>query len=116
MPRFHHANLGVPPDLDEAEGAFLVNVLGYRKMEVPPELEGLARWYEGEDSSQIHLSIDPDHHGAAIAHTAIEVDEGIQVRLDGAGIAYKSGGRGDVTVMFCADPAGNNWELRRTKS
>ena len=43
MPRFHHANLGVPPGLDEAEGAFLVHVLGYRKMEVPPDLEGRAR-------------------------------------------------------------------------
>jgi hypothetical protein len=30
MPRFHHANLGVPPGLDEAQGAFLVDVLGYR--------------------------------------------------------------------------------------
>ena len=112
MPRFHHANLAVPPGLDEAEGDFLVDILGYQKMDVPPELAGLARWYEGEDSSQIHLSIDPDHRPAAMAHTAIEIDDGIGARLDAAGITYKSGGRGGVKVFFCEDPAGNHWELR----
>ncbi|OHV62137.1 glyoxalase [Pseudofrankia sp. BMG5.36] len=113
MPRFHHANLGVPPGLDDAEGAFLVDVLGYRKMDVPPDLAGIARWYEADDGSQIHLSIDPDHRPAARAHTAIEVDEDVERRLDAAGIAYRSGGRGDLAVVFCADPAGNHWELRR---
>jgi hypothetical protein len=113
MPRFHHANLGVPPGLDEAEGAFLVDVLGYRKMEVPPDLRGIARWYEADDGSQIHLSIDPEHRPAARAHTAIEVDGGVEARLDGAGVAYRSGGRDGLTVIFCQDPAGNQWELRR---
>jgi catechol 2,3-dioxygenase-like lactoylglutathione lyase family enzyme len=113
MPRFHHANLAVPPGLDEAEGVFLVDVLRYRKMEVPPDLEGLARWYEGEDTSQIHLSIDPEHRPAAMAHTAIEVDDEIEARLDAAGVPYKSGERGGLALVFCEDPAGNRWELRR---
>jgi catechol 2,3-dioxygenase-like lactoylglutathione lyase family enzyme len=113
MPRFHHANLGVPPGLDEAQGAFLVDVLGYRKMDVPSDLQGIARWYEADDGSQIHLSIDPEHRPAARAHTAIEVDDGIEARLTAADIPYRSGGRGELVVVFCADPAGNQWELRR---
>jgi hypothetical protein len=112
MPRFHHANLGVPPGLDEAEGAFLVDVLGYRVMEVPPDLEGRARWFEADDSSQIHLSVDPEHRPAARAHTAIVVDNGVAARLDASGIAYQSAGRDNMTVVFCEDPAGNRWELR----
>jgi catechol 2,3-dioxygenase-like lactoylglutathione lyase family enzyme len=112
MPRFHHANLGVPPGLDDAEGTFLVDVLGYRKLEVPPDLQGRARWYEADDSSQIHLSVDPEHRPAARAHTAIEVDHDIMRRLDASGIAYQSTGRDGMTVVFCEDPAGNRWELR----
>jgi hypothetical protein len=112
MPRFHHANLGVPPGLDEAEGAFLVDVLGYRRMEVPSDLQGLARWYEAEDSSQIHLSVDPEHRPAARAHTAIVVDRGIADRLDASGVAYQAADRDNMRIVFCEDPAGNKWELR----
>lgn len=115
MPRFHHANLGVPPGLAEPEGAFLVDVLGYRKLPPPAELVGRANWYEADDGSQIHLSVDPDHRPAARAHTAIEVDEGVEARLDTAGVAYRSGGFGDLVVVFCDDPAGNHWELRRPR-
>jgi hypothetical protein len=113
MPRFHHANLGVPPGLDEREGAFLVGVLGYRKLVPPAELVGRAQWYQADDGSQIHLSVDPDHRPAARAHTAIEVDAGVEDRLDAAGITYRSGSFGDLVVVFCEDPAGNQWELRR---
>ena len=113
MPRFHHANLGVPPGLEAREGEFLVDVLGYRKMHVPPDLEHVARWFEAEDSSQIHLSIDTEHRPAALAHTAIEVDDEIETRLDAAGISYTAGERGGLRVVFCDDPAGNRWELRR---
>lgn len=112
MPRFHHANLGVPPGLEDAEGAFLVDVLGYRPMEVPAELVGRARWYEADDASQIHLSTDPDHRPAARAHTAVEVDAGVEARLRTAGIDYRGSGRDGLTVLFCSDPAANSWELR----
>jgi catechol 2,3-dioxygenase-like lactoylglutathione lyase family enzyme len=114
MPRFHHANLGIPPGLDQAEGEFLVDVLGYRKLPAPPDLIGRARWYEADDGSQIHLSIDPEHQGAAMAHTAIEVDDAIESRLDGAGISYRAFEREGLRVLLCDDPAGNRWELRRS--
>jgi catechol 2,3-dioxygenase-like lactoylglutathione lyase family enzyme len=113
MPRFHHANLGVPPGAEDAEDAFLVDVLGYRKAVVPPQFEGVARWYDAGDGTQIHLSIDPEHRAAARAHTALEVDAGIEARLDAAGVAYKASDRDGVRIVFCADPAGNAWELRR---
>jgi catechol 2,3-dioxygenase-like lactoylglutathione lyase family enzyme len=114
MLRFHHANLGVPPELDQAEGMFLVDVLGYRRMKAPPDLEDVARWFEADDGSQIHLSIDPEHRAATMAHTAIEVDDAIETRLDGAGIIYRAHERGGLRVIFCDDPAGNHWELRRS--
>jgi catechol 2,3-dioxygenase-like lactoylglutathione lyase family enzyme len=112
MPRFHHANLGVPPGVEEAQGAFLIDVLGYRKMDVPADLEGIARWYEADDGSQIHLSVDPDHRPAARAHTAIEVDDEIETRLEATGVAFRSAGRDGLGVVLCEDPAGNRWELR----
>ena len=112
MPRFHHANLGVPPGVDEAEGIFLVDVLGYRKLEAPPDLQGRARWYEADDHSQIHLSIDPDHRPAARAHTAIDVDGEIESRLHASDIAFQSAERDNLRVVNCEDPAGNRWELR----
>jgi hypothetical protein len=114
MPRFHHANLGVPPGLEDNEGSFLVDTLGYRKMDVPVDLQGIARWFEADDGSQIHLSLDPAHMPAAAAHTAIEVDDAIEARLDAAGIAYRAGERGKLRVVLCEDPAGNRWELRRS--
>jgi catechol 2,3-dioxygenase-like lactoylglutathione lyase family enzyme len=113
MPSFHHANLGVPPGLEDAEGAFLVDVLGYRVAEVPPEFAGRARWYDADDGTQIHLSSDPEHRPAARAHTALEVDDGIEDRLDAAGVTYNASDRDGVRIVFCADPAGNSWELRR---
>jgi hypothetical protein len=112
MPRFHHANLGVPPGLETAQGAFLVDVLGYRTMDVPPDLVDRARWYEADDGSQIHLSVDPDHRPSARAHTAVTVDDEIEARLTDAGIAYRTAGW-DTVIVFCDDPAGNHWELRR---
>lgn len=114
MPRFHHANLGVPPGLEVSEGTFLVDVLRYRQMNVPADLERVARWFEADDGSQIHLSIDAEHRAAAMAHTAIEVDDAIETRLDAAGITYTAGEHGGLRVVFCDDPAGNRWELRRS--
>ena len=112
MPRFHHVNLGVPPGVEEAEGAFLVDVLGYRKVDVPADLVGRARWYEADDGTQVHLSLDPEHRPAARAHTAIEVDDrdAMVARLDAAGVEHTS--FAEASVVLCSDPAGNRWELR----
>lgn len=113
MPRFHHANLGVPPGLEEVEGNFLVDVLLYRKIDPPADLQRVALWYEADDGTQIHLSSDQEHRPAAAAHTALEVDDAIETRLDAAGIDYRTFERDDVRIALCADPAGNRWELRR---
>jgi catechol 2,3-dioxygenase-like lactoylglutathione lyase family enzyme len=114
MPRFHHVNLGVPPGVEEAEGRFLVDVLGYRKVDVPPDLVGRARWYEADDGSQVHLSLDPEHRPAARAHTAIEIDDraAVQARLEAAGTEHTADSFRGVHVVLCTDPAGNRWELR----
>ena len=115
MLRFHHVNLGVPVGGAEAEGAFLLEVLGYRRVVPPPELAGVARWFESEDGRQIHLSEDPDHRAAARAHVAVEVGSdlaALEQKLHSAGIEYSTVGVDRQPVVFCRDPAGNRWELR----
>src|SRR4051812_15796110 len=121
MSRHHHVNLGVAPGQLEAQGSFLVDVIGYRPVEPPEDLLALGfrpSWYEAEDGSQIHLSEDPDHHAAAFAHVAIELDEpdlaAVEKRLAAADIGFKSmDPRGSFPrVVFVQDPAGNRWELR----
>jgi catechol 2,3-dioxygenase-like lactoylglutathione lyase family enzyme len=116
MARFHHVNLGVPPDGAPAEGEFLVGVLGYRHVEPSERARGFgALWYETDDGTQVHLSIDPDHRPAARAHTAIEIGDEIEEvagRLRAAGIEFGDSEFDGNRVLFCQDPAGNRWELR----
>ncbi len=119
MLRLHHVNLGVPVGEAEAEEAFLVDVLGYRRVPTPPDLAATfarqARWFESEDGTQIHLSEDPEHRPAARAHVALEVDDELSAfvaRLEYAGLDHATFEGGDIHVVFCQDPAGNRWELR----
>jgi Glyoxalase-like domain len=116
MPTFHHANLGLPPDLAEAEADFLVEILGYRRLEPPKMAADFgARWFEADDGTQVHLSLDPEHTPAAKAHTAIVVGDesaAIEDRLTEAGIAFKATEFDGTRIVLCKDPAGNRWELR----
>jgi catechol 2,3-dioxygenase-like lactoylglutathione lyase family enzyme len=115
--RFHHVNLGVPPDKLESEATFLVDVLGYRPVKPDVRLAGLgARWYESEEGAQVHLSGDPDHRPAARAHVAIEFGPelaDVEERLQKAAVEFDASERaGFPRVVTCRDPAGNLWELR----
>ncbi|MGF7236774.1 MAG: VOC family protein [Frankia sp.] len=116
MPRFHHANLGIPPELADAEADFLVGILGYRRLEPPSAaLAYGARWFEADDGTQVHLSLDPDHVPAAKAHTAIDVSgecAEIESRLAAADVPFTAGEFNGGRVVICKDPAGNGWELR----
>ena len=115
MPHFHHVNLGVPVGEAEPEEAFLVDVLGFRRVTPPPELVDRARWFEGEDGKQIHLSEDPDHRPAARAHVAVDFGDELaelQRKLERAGHEYSTFDGSDIRVVLCLDPAGNRWELR----
>jgi catechol 2,3-dioxygenase-like lactoylglutathione lyase family enzyme len=116
VPTFHHANLGTPPDLAEAEADFLVDILGYRRLEPPKIASDFgARWFEADDGTQVHLSLDPDHSPAAMAHTAIGVRgerDAIETRLTDAGVPFKAAEFDGNRIILCKDPAGNRWELR----
>ncbi|HLN15725.1 MAG TPA: VOC family protein [Acidimicrobiales bacterium] len=116
MPTFDHANLGVPDGGAEAEAAFLVDVLAYRRVAAPPDIEARFHpmWFEGEDGCQIHLSVDPDHRPAARAHTAVRCGDdlpAVEARLEAAGYEFKTNEGGGRRVLFVVDPAGNRWEL-----
>ena len=116
MRRIHHINLGVPPELIDAEGEFLVDVLGYRRAELDPAAAQVgANWFDADDGTQIHLSPDPEHVAGRRAHTAIVVGDEIDIiekRLEAAGSSYDVGEFGGRRLLFCADPAGNRFELR----
>jgi catechol 2,3-dioxygenase-like lactoylglutathione lyase family enzyme len=114
---FHHVNLGVPPDDVDAEAGFLVQLLGFRPVPRDESMGAIgARWYEGDDGAQIHLSADPDHRPAAKAHVAIEYGPDlttVEERLLQAGVAFERAALpGFPPVLLCRDPAGNSWELR----
>jgi predicted enzyme related to lactoylglutathione lyase len=117
MPRFHHANLAVPADGTAAESDFLVSVLGYRRLEAPKEMAKFnVNWFEADDGSQIHLSVDADHVPAAKAHVAIVLGDELDAvarRLTAKGIDNEHFDTPDGNhVVLCRDPAGNRWELR----
>jgi len=119
VPKLHHVNLGVPPELEADEMTFLVDLLGYRRL--TPEVTADervrvgARWFEGDDGVQIHLSLDEEHQAAAKAHTAVTVfDEvdGIRTRLEAASYPFDEAEFDGTTFLIVRDPAGNRWELR----
>ena len=116
VPTFHHANLGIPPELADAEADFLVGILGYRRLEPPVAAADFgARWFEADDGTQVHLSLDPAHTPAGMAHTAIDVGgecDAIAARLEDAGIRFKTAEFDGNRIILCKDPAGNRWELR----
>jgi len=115
MARLHHVNLGIPVGGTAAEAGFLVDLLGYKRVEPPAALAAVAKWFEYEDGTQIHLSEDPDHRPAARAHVAVELGEqlsALEKVFDHVGYAYTSFDSQDMRIVFCEDPAGNRWELR----
>ena len=116
VPTFHHANLGIPPTLADAEAEFLVSILGYRRLDpLKTAADFGARWFEADDGTQVHLSLDPAHTPAGMAHTAIDVrgeSDAIAARLNHAGIRFKTAEFDGKRIILCKDPAGNRWELR----
>jgi catechol 2,3-dioxygenase-like lactoylglutathione lyase family enzyme len=119
MPRFHHVNLGVPIDGLDAESDWLVEVLGYQRLDPGGELAAMgACWFETEDGSQVHLSRDPEHRAAARAHVAVVYDDlgPVERALAERGDEFGVSEREELKVLFCQDPAGNRWELRQHAS
>ena len=115
MARLHLVNLGIPVGGTDAEAGFLVDLLGYKRIEPPQSLASVAKWFEYADGTQIHLSEDPDHHPAARAHVAVELGEELgplEHALEQADYAYTPFDSQGMRIVFCEDPAGNRWELR----
>jgi hypothetical protein len=114
MAKLHHVNLGVLPDGVTDEEGWLTDVLGYHRLDLPPDLKGRARWFASADGVEVHLSADPEHRPAAAAHVALVVDDldDLGHRLDDRSVEYTRSTNRDLGVIICRDPAGNRWELR----
>jgi catechol 2,3-dioxygenase-like lactoylglutathione lyase family enzyme len=116
MPSFDHVNLGVPVGGAEQEAAFLVEVLGFRRVDPGPEASarGNPTWFEGDDGGQVHLSTDPDHRPAARAHVAVVLGDELpaaEQRLVAGGYACEVMSFNGRDRLLTKDPAGNRWEL-----
>jgi hypothetical protein len=115
-PAVHHVNLGIRADQVEAETSFLIDVLGYEHAHVPDVLQARGvMWFDAIDGTQVHLSVDPDHRPAGMAHTALHYGDGlaaIRDRLVARGVEHSVTGLAGTALVMCADPAGNRWELR----
>jgi catechol 2,3-dioxygenase-like lactoylglutathione lyase family enzyme len=114
---FNHVNLAVGNGRFEEEEDFLVNVIGLRKLERPPNLDGPLRQYAFPTGGEIHLADDEGFVPSTKCHVAIDVGDdlpAIVTRLEAAGIEVKvltTDGR-----RFAVDPAGWLWELRPAAS
>jgi len=121
----HHVNLCVPPTIPDEAGAEQpgtdverrwLEMLGYRRVEAGPEISAMAQvhWFEGDDGTQVHLTIDPEHAPSARAHTAIRLDADLDAtveRLETAGHRCNTIAFDGDRHVFANDPAGNLWEL-----
>lgn len=114
--RLHHVNLGYPPGGEQDEIAFLTEVLDFRRVPAPPEFP-TARWFEDESGLQIHLSEDPGHRPADMAHVAVVLGDMLETvtgRLEDRGVPTEGFQTASLQAVTCRDPAGNRWELRST--
>jgi catechol 2,3-dioxygenase-like lactoylglutathione lyase family enzyme len=117
MPRLHHVNLGVPTEGIDAQAAFLVDVLGFRRVQPEPEITAFhVQWFDDDEGIQIHLSADPEHRPAARAHVALSIDDvdSLRQRLEAADVDFTTNEFDGLRILFCRDPSGNRWELRET--
>ncbi len=112
----HHVNLGVAGAQLGAEEGFLTDTLGFRRVAPPPELAGRARWFECEDGVQVHLSTeDPGVTPSQRGHVALVLGadlDAVRTRAEAAGLLTEAPD-GRPGIVFCTDPAGHRWELRR---
>lgn len=116
--RIDHVNLCVPDDRVDAETSWLVDVLGYRPVTPGPDAAkfGTLYWFEADDGSQVHLTIDPEHRPSGRAHTAIHLGGDLDAVLDRVQTSSGQASSGGITFdggrhVFAKDPAGNLWEL-----
>jgi catechol 2,3-dioxygenase-like lactoylglutathione lyase family enzyme len=109
-----HVQLAIPAGEEGRCDDFYVGLLGFTRLEKPPDLAARGgRWYQ-RDQAILHLGVDSHFVSATKAHPALVVDdyEGLVSRLEGAGITT----RPDDTIpgrrrCHLDDPVGNRLEL-----
>ena len=120
MPRIDHINLSVPETVGSAAGtdaeATWLATLGYVRADPGPEASelGTLNWFEADDGTQVHLTVDANHSPSAAAHTAIRLDAALDdtiERLEAAGHRCSTIAFDGDRHVFATDPAGNLWEL-----
>ncbi|HSO96625.1 MAG TPA: VOC family protein [Acidimicrobiia bacterium] len=114
--RLDHINLCVPEGGVDAEIRWLVDLLGYRRAEPGPEIARLGPlyWFEADDGTQVHLTIDAEHRPSKRAHTAVDLGDQLDpviARVEASGQETFSIANDGRRQVFATDPAGNLWEL-----
>jgi catechol 2,3-dioxygenase-like lactoylglutathione lyase family enzyme len=114
VPTLDHVNVCVRDAAAETD--WLVGMLGYRLATPGPEASELGTlfWFEADDGTQVHLTVDPSHQPSAAAHTAIRLGDVLDAtvtRLEGAGHRCNTIAFDGDRHVFTNDPAGNLWEL-----
>ncbi len=121
----HHINLSVPPTVADAAGTEhsgtdaerrWLETLGYHRIEPGAEIAAMTQvhWFEGDDGSQVHLTVDEHHAPSKLAHTAISLGEALDTtiaQLEATGVRCNTLAFDGDRHVFANDPAGNLWEL-----
>ena len=120
MPALDHINLCVPESVGDVSGTdaeeVWLKVLGYSRVQPGPDASELGAlfWFAADDGTQVHLTVDPNHHPSTAAHTAIRLDDALDATIE----ALEHSGHRCTTIsfdgdrhVFATDPAGNLWEL-----
>lgn len=111
---FHHVQLAMPSGREDEAERFYSGVLGLRRVEKPPALQGRGGcWFRGE-GVEVHLGVESPFAPARKAHPAFLVrglDE-LRDRLERAGVEVAT----DVDLegyrrFYASDPFGNRLEL-----
>ena len=121
MPIVDHINIGIHEDRLNDEERFLVDMLGFHRIQSGPEVTARFNpiWFEDDGGKQVHLSLISDYAAAPGSHIALLFDDAVaevveRLRAEGYEIAAPMNMDGSL-LFFVSDSSGNRWELHDTR-
>ena len=111
---FHHVNVTVPPELEDAAKGFYGSVLGLKQIPKPATSRQSGAWYE-IGSTQLHLSVEVEEQALSSRHVCFTVSDLAEAeqRFREAGIEIIPDPRPNPNSprFYVRDPAGNQLEI-----